>query len=57
MRFSITMSSERVPMVATGSVASKLVFRRRVIFGILAVCVQMTSVIWADEHNENKSEY
>ena len=51
------MSSERVPMVATGSVASKLVFRRRVIFGILAVCVQMTSVIWADEHNENKSEY
>ena len=41
--------------------SSGMILRRRVIFGILAVCFQMTKVIWAqdtstDIHNSEKQK-
>ena len=44
-----------VQSIGTGLqlVTSKLAFRRRVLFGILAICMQMTTVIWAADENQN----
>ena len=40
-------------------VTSKLAFRRRVLFGILAICMQMNTVIWAadENHEAEKSKF
>ena len=40
-------------------VTSKLAFRRRVLFGILAICMQMNTVIWAadETHEPEKSKF
>ena len=50
-----------VQSIGTGLhlVTSKLAFRRRVLFGILAICMQMTTVIWAadENHEPEKSKF